>query len=229
VTGGHSLPEPSTLRALAAQLPVDLGEGQAQTLCRYAALLVKWNAVYNLTSIERHDQVLSLHLLDSLAIVPHIVRETAGRAVRVLDVGSGGGLPGIPLAIALASAHVTVTDKVQKKIAFLRQVKLELLLNNVEVVRSRVENWDAPQGFDVVTARAFAPLAELVRLTRHLCAPTGFWAAMKGAHPADEINELPAEVEVFAAIRLRVPSLAAERHLILIRPVIRPTTRQRGD
>jgi len=225
VTRGNALLESSTLRTLAAQLPVDLGEGQAQTLCRYAALLVRWNTVYNLTSIERHDQVLTLHLLDSLAIVPHIVRETAGRAARVLDVGSGGGLPGIPLAIALPSALITVADKVQKKIAFLRQVKLELLLNNVEVVCSRVENWNAPQRFDVVTARAFAPLAELVRLTRHLRAPTGFWAAMKGAHPADEINALPADVEMFAAIRLRVPSLAAERHLILMRPL----TRRRGD
>ena len=186
---------------------------------RYADLLLRWNSVHNLTAIESPAHVLTHHLLDSLAIVPQIQSIRSGRPLRVLDVGAGGGLPGIPLAIAAAELHVTLIDKVQKKVAFLTQAKVELALNNVECIHARVETLPPEPPFELIVARAFASLAEFVRLTRHLLAARGWWCAMKGALPGTELNALKVsapDVRVVDAIRLQVPGLEAERHLILM-------------
>jgi 16S rRNA (guanine527-N7)-methyltransferase len=205
------------IRRASAELGLALTDTQAGKLAAYSRLLAKWNAVYNLTAIERAGDVLTHHLLDSLAIVPPLLKGNAGRAARVLDVGSGGGLPGIPLAIALPEAHVTLLDAVRKKCAFMQQAKIALGLPNLDVVHARVESWRAP-AFDVIAARAFADLSTLVRMTQHLVAPEGIWAAMKGALPSEEIAALPPTVDVLDAVKLRVPLLAAERHLVLLRP-----------
>ena len=160
------------LAAGAAELGVTLDSTQVAQLGAFAGLLLRWNRVHNLTAIEQPDQVVSHHLLDSLAIVPTLAQQAEGRALRVLDVGAGGGLPGIPLAIALPGLHFTLLDKVAKKTAFLQQAKLELGLRNVEIVQARVEDCRAAP-FDVIVARAFSSLADLVRLTRPLLNPAG--------------------------------------------------------
>lgn len=211
---------PGELQEGAAALGLVLSEPQLAQLGAFARLLLRWNSVYNLTSIEE-GQVITHHLLDSLAIVGEIQAICGDRAIKVLDVGAGGGVPGIPLAIAAPKLHVTLIDKVQKKIAFLTQVKLELELANVDCVHARVEAWHPAAGFDLIVARAFASLAELVRLTRHLLAPGGCWLAMKGALPQAELDELGRSAPDLRAraIKLRVPRLDAERHLILLQPL----------
>lgn len=203
-----------------AGLGLVLRTEQLDQLVRYADLLTRWNRVHNLTAIEP-GQTLTHHLLDSLSIVPTLAARVHGKApLRVLDVGAGGGLPGVPLAIALPAAHVTLVDKVEKKVAFLRQVKLELRLPNIDVVHSRVEQLRATP-FDVILARAFATLLELVRLSRPLLARGGCWCAMKGTLPRAEIEELERAqpgVRIAQIVKLDVPRLEAERHLILIEP-----------
>jgi 16S rRNA (guanine527-N7)-methyltransferase len=202
----------------AAELGVDLSGSQADQLVRFAALLVRWNAVHNLTAISSPTGVLSHHLLDSLAILPLISSICGEKPCRVLDVGSGGGLPGIPLAIARPRWRVTVVDKVQKKVAFLVQAKLELGLTNLDCLHARVEDVEAPP-FDVIVARAFSSLEEFVRVSAHLLAPGGHWAAMKGAYPKEELADLERTmpgVRVVDAVKLTVPRLDAERHLILL-------------
>lgn len=203
----------------AAELGLHLSESQSDALARYAALLLRWNAVHNLTAIATPAHVLTHHLLDSLAIVPEIRRVAGDRSIRVLDVGAGGGLPGIPLAIAVPNLHVTLIDKVQKKVAFLTQAKLELALDNVTCVHARVETLQAQPPFELIVARAFSSLTEFAGLTRHLLAPNGWWCAMKGALPSDEIDELKRsipDVRVTRTSRVRVPRLNAERHLVLM-------------
>ena len=212
---------PDDLAAGAAELDVTLDPPQLARLGAFAGLLLRWNRIHNLTAIEQPDQVVSHHLLDSLAIVPTLEHMAQGRVLRVLDVGAGGGLPGIPLAIALPGLHFTLLDKVAKKTAFLQQAKLELGLANVDVVQTRVEDYRAAP-FDVIVARAFSSLAEFVRLTRPLLNPAGQWYAMKGAPPYSEINELDdlrLPVRVMRTVKLRVPHLDAERHLVLIEPL----------
>ena len=203
-----------------AGLGLALQPEQLDQLVRYADLLTRWNRVHNLTAVEP-GQTLTHHLLDALSIVPTLaVRAHSAAPLRVLDVGAGGGLPGLPLAIALPSAHVTLLDKVEKKVAFLRQAKLELRLPNVDVVHARVEQLRAPP-FDVILARAFATLLELVRLSRPLLASDGCWCAMKGTLPRAEIEELERAqlgVRIAQIVKLHVPRLAAERHLIVIEP-----------
>jgi len=204
-----------------AALPLGLGlsTSQSQTMARYVALLLRWNTVHNLTAIQSSADVLTHHLLDSLAVLPHLQRLNGPRPVKVLDVGSGGGLPGVPLAIAAPNWHVTLVDKVQKKVAFLMQAKLELLLANVECVHANVEDLRPLSLFHVVVARAFATLSEFVRATRHLIAPGGWWFAMKGVRPDAELDALQvsaSDVQVLETIRLRVPGLAAQRHLIVM-------------
>ncbi len=196
-----------------------LSESQSDALSRYAALLLRWNAVHNLTAIESPAEVLTHHLLDSLAIVPEIQRISGTRSIQALDVGAGGGLPGIPLAIAAPNVHVTLVDKVRKKVAFLTQAKLELALSNVTCLHARVEALPPEPRFELIVARAFASLAELVRVTRHLLAPNGVWCAMKGALPLAELDELKRampDVCVARTIRLQVPHLDAQRHLVLM-------------
>ncbi|KVD14249.1 16S rRNA (guanine(527)-N(7))-methyltransferase [Burkholderia ubonensis] len=196
-------------------LDVALTDAQRNQLLDYVALLGKWNAVYNLTAIRDPQQMLIQHILDSLSIVPHL----RGRAsARVLDVGSGGGLPGIVLAIVLPDWQITLNDIVQKKSAFQTQTRAELKLANLSVVTGRVETLqpgvEVPEKFDVIVSRAFADLSDFVKLARHLVARGGSIWAMKGVHPADEIARLPDGSHVKQTIRLAVPMLDAERHLI---------------
>lgn len=202
----------------AAKLGLDLSEAQVAQLLAYQALLAKWNRVYNLTAIRDAGDMLTHHLLDSLAAVPHLMRwaDREGLPARVMDVGSGGGLPGIPLAITCPALQVTMVDIVQKKTAFLTQCKAELGLANASVHWGHVERLNDPQGYAVLTSRAFAELADFVTLAGHLLAPDGHVVAMKGVHPAEEIARLPAGWRMVAIERLVVPGLDAERHLVVI-------------
>jgi 16S rRNA (guanine527-N7)-methyltransferase len=203
------------LRGGAAELGVPLSDAQFERLADYVALLVKWNAVYNLTAIRDPRQMLIQHVLDSLSIVPHLA---ACEGDSILDVGSGGGLPGIVLAIALPGRSVTLNDIVQKKTAFQAQAKAELKLDNLSVVTGRVENLrpgvDIPEKFDAIVSRAFAELADFVTLARHLVSVHGAIWAMKGVRPDAEVERLPAGARAARIIRLDVPLLEAERHLV---------------
>jgi 16S rRNA (guanine527-N7)-methyltransferase len=203
------------LHAGAEELGVDLTDAQQNKLLDFVALLAKWNAVYNLTAIRDPRQMLIQHILDSLSIVPHLAGRGASSA---LDVGSGGGLPGIVLAIVLPDWSVTLNDIVHKKTAFQAQAKAELKLGNLSVVTGRVETLrpgvDVPGKFDVIVSRAFAELADFVTLARHLVAERGAIWAMKGVRPDDEIARLPAGSRAVQVLRLTVPSLDAERHLV---------------
>lgn len=196
-------------------LGIELEQAQVDKLLDYVALLGKWNAVYNLTAIRDPRQMLIQHILDSLSIVPHL-RELDVKTA--LDVGSGGGLPGIVLAIMFPHWQVTLNDIVHKKSAFQTQAKAELKLANLSVVTGRVESLrpghEVPGQFDVIVSRAFADLSDFVVLARHLVAPGGAIWAMKGVLPEDEISRLPAGAQVRQTIRLAVPALDAERHLI---------------
>ncbi|AUT69970.1 MULTISPECIES: 16S rRNA (guanine(527)-N(7))-methyltransferase RsmG [Paraburkholderia] len=197
------------------ELDIELSAEQKGKLLDYVALLAKWNTVYNLTAIRDPRQMLIQHILDSLSIVPHLA--TLGPAT-ALDVGSGGGLPGIVLAIVFPEWSITVNDIVQKKSAFQSQAKAELGLGNLSVVTGRVENLrpraEVPGKFDVIVSRAFAELADFVTLARHLVADDGAIWAMKGVRPDGEIERLPEGAHVKQVIRLKVPALDAERHLI---------------
>jgi len=201
------------LKAGIAALGLALPEGAEAKLLAYLALLDKWNRVYNLTAVRDAERMVSHHLLDSLAAVPFFQGES------VLDVGSGGGLPGIPLAIARPQVRVTLIDSIAKKTAFLLQAKAELGLGNLTVVTGRVEDYRPAEGFDVITSRAFSDLKEFVALTRHLLKPGGCWLAMKGLYPNEEITQLPPGVKVSADHALVVPGLDATRHLIVLEPV----------
>jgi 16S rRNA (guanine527-N7)-methyltransferase len=193
-----------------ATMGLALDRTQCGRLDAYLDLLEKWNRVYNLTAIRDRAQMLTHHLLDSLAVVPHM------RGPRVLDVGSGGGLPGIPIAIARPELSVTLLDSNHKKTAFLNQAVAELGLANVSVVAARAESWETAQRFDTIVSRAFADLGEFVSVAGRLLAADGVFAAMKGVHPFEEIERLPAGVAVREVLRLQVPGLDAERHLVMI-------------
>jgi len=206
------------LAAGIAALGLALPEGAEAKLLAYLALLDKWNRVYNLTAVRDAERMVSHHLLDSLAAVPFF-QGGSPDSVRVLDVGSGGGLPGIPLAIARPQLQVTLIDSIAKKTAFLLQAKAELGLGNLDVVTGRVEEYRPDTGFDVITSRAFSDLKEFVTLTRHLLKPGGRWLAMKGLMPHEEIASLPDWVKVSANNVLEVPGLDASRHLIVLEPV----------
>lgn len=212
-------PEPSAaaIGAGATQLGLDLKPRQLEQLADYARLLTRWNATHNLTAIRGSEETLTHHLLDSLSLVPSIMRIAQGAAVQVLDVGSGGGLPGIVLAVAAPQARLTLIDAVQKKCAFLTQARLELRLENVEVVHGRIEAMREPL-FDVIVSRALATLAQFVVWTRHLLKPSGCWLAMKGKLPADELAALPPYVRA-TVVPLSVPGLNEERHLIEMRTI----------
>jgi len=202
-------------------LGLTLGEPQVTGLLRYLDLLKRWNAVYNLTAVREPDRMLRQHLVDCLAVVPALRREQAGRpggaGRRVLDVGSGGGLPGVVLALVEPDLQVTCVDTVAKKAGFIRQVSAELGLPKLRAEHARVEALDASQPYDFVTSRAFASLRDFVTLTRHLLAPGGAWLAMKGAEPADEMSALPPDVDVFHVEQLSVPGLDARRCIVWMR------------
>ena len=192
-------------------LALDLDAQQHARLLDYLELLSKWNAVYNLTSVRDPLQMVTHHLLDSLAAVPSFAQAT-----NVLDVGAGGGLPGIVLAIARPAMHVSLIDTVHKKTAFLKQVKAELGLSNVTVYTSQVQQLRVPQPFDVITSRAFADLSDFVAWSGHLLADGGQFIALKGVAPPNERERLPAQWKVSRLQALRVPGLDAERHLVFI-------------
>lgn len=198
-----------TLAAGLTALGIALPEAAQLKLLAFRDLLLKWNRTYNLTALRDPQQVISHHLLDALAILPHV------GAGPLLDVGSGGGLPGIPLAIARPDLSVTLVDTVQKKATFLQQAAIELELKSVAVHHARVEEMRGQ--YAQISSRAFAELARFVSLTRHLLAPGGRWLAMKGALPDGEFKALPAGGEVAAIIPLAVPGLDAERHLIILK------------
>ncbi|MFC5473222.1 16S rRNA (guanine(527)-N(7))-methyltransferase RsmG [Paraherbaspirillum soli] len=214
-----------SLREGAQALGLALNDKQQQQLLDYLALLAKWNRVYNLTSIREPAQMMTHHLLDSLAVVPAFAE-----ADNVLDVGAGGGLPGMILAIWAAAARpamqVSMIDTVHKKTAFLTQVKAQLGLNNVSVHTARVEQLQVPHKFDVITSRAFAELADFINWSAHLLADGGQFIALKGVQPDDEIARLPAGWQVTEVRPLSVPGLDAERHLIFIKrsTTTNPTT-----
>ena len=203
-------PEDQLAQGLAT-LGVDLSGAACEALLAYLALLQKWNRTFALTALRDPDRAVSHHLLDSLAIMPYVSSST------LLDVGSGGGQPGIPLAIARPDLAVTLLDSNGKKTAFLQQAAIELGLKNVQVVTARVEEFKPVAPFAAITSRAFAELADFVGLTRHLLAPGGEWLAMKGQRPVAEMNKLPAGVSVTAVHRLDVPGVDGERHLVVMR------------
>ena len=184
---------------------------QQEKLLAYLDLLYKWNRVYSLTALKEDDQAVSHHLLDSLSILPFVPTGN------LLDVGSGGGTPGIPLAIARPELAVTLLDSNTKKAAFLRQAAIELGLNNIAVHSGRVEQYHPDTGFAAITSRAFAELADFVSLSKHLLAPGGRWLAMKGVRPEEEMARLPDDVGVDAAYPLTVPGINGERHLVVLR------------
>jgi 16S rRNA (guanine527-N7)-methyltransferase len=191
-------------------LDLSLAPAQRDKLLAYIALLAKWNAVHNLTAVREESKMVSHHLLDSLAVLPCLSEGN------LLDVGSGGGLPGIPLAIARPGMPVTLLDSNQKKSAFLQQAAIELQLPNVSVVNQRVEDYAPPALFATIISRAFADLDEFVAAAKHLLAKDGVFAAMKGLHPHEEISQLPSGFRVKNTHRLTVPGVGAERHLLLI-------------
>lgn len=194
------------------QLGLMLSSTQIDLMLDYLALLVKWNSVYNLTAVRDPSDMIRQHLLDSLSVV-----NAFQSAKNVLDVGSGGGLPGIILAIVYPACAVSLIDTVSKKTAFLTQVKAELKLNNLTVYTGRVEQLRVQQKFDVITSRAFSELANFVQWSAHLLADDGQFIAMKGQLPKTEIEHLPAGWNVVSIEALSVPGLDAARHLLTIK------------
>jgi 16S rRNA (guanine527-N7)-methyltransferase len=210
----------AALPPVLATLGVTLDDGQQQRCAAYMGMLAHWNSTYNLTAVRDAPEMLTHHLSDCLAVLPPLARHLAqrgeGGVARLLDVGSGGGLPGVLLAIARPDVHVTCVDTVGKKAAFIRQVAAELRLPNLRAEHARVE--DLRTQHDIVTSRAFASLADFVALTRERLAPDGVWMAMKARTVDDEQANLPADVDVFHVEPLQVPGLEAERCLVWMRP-----------
>ena len=203
------------LDLICAELGLAPSAAQLAALAHYLDLLQRWNATYNLTSVRNRDAMRTQHLADCLAVIPPLQRR-AGQG-RLLDVGSGGGLPGVAIATLLPGWEVTCVDAVAKKTAFVRQVAGALALPNLHAVHARVEDLRAPP-FDIITSRAFASLADFVALTRRHLAQGGAWMAMKGRLPDDEIAALPAEIDMFHVEPLHVPGLAAQRCLVWMQP-----------
>ena len=195
-----------------AQLELTLPAQAERRLLDYLALLGKWNKVYNLTAVRETPRMVSHHLLDCLAVARHVPAAT------ILDVGSGAGLPGIPLALAAPRAQVTLLDSSHKKTAFLRQAAIELKLDNVEVVCERVEAWQPVRPYELVISRAFSDLSEFTALSGHLVASGGLLAAMKGVYPHEELEQLPAGYRLKRVVSLDVPGVRGARHLVLIEP-----------
>lgn len=205
----------AALEQAATELGLDLSDSQLGQLLAYLALLQKWNKVYNLTAVRDPAQMLSHHLIDSLSVIAPL--QTHGAPSRLMDVGAGGGLPGVVIAICCPGTDVTCVDAVAKKATFIQQVAAELKRPNLHGVHSRVEQLKTAP-FGVITSRAFASLLDFTTLTRAHLAPGAVWMAMKGQHPADEIAELPADVEVFHVEQLTVPGLEAQRCIVWMRP-----------
>lgn len=212
---GASMSAEQRLRSTAQQLGLQLGDTQVAQLLAYLDLIGKWNKVYNLTAVRNPDEMLVQHLFDSLAAVGPLRRHTAGRPIRLLDVGSGAGLPGVVMAICCPELQVDCVDAVGKKAAFIQQAAAQLQLANLRGIHDRVERLAGP--YDVICSRAFASLPDFVTWSAGALAPQGAWLAMKGRRPEDEIAALPREVEVFHVEQLSVPELAAERCIVWMR------------
>ncbi|WP_439589266.1 16S rRNA (guanine(527)-N(7))-methyltransferase RsmG [Hydrogenophaga sp.] len=213
----------STLQAGLQSLRLELDPGQVDRLLDYMGLLQKWNKVYNLTSVRDPAEMMTHHLLDSLAVIRPLLQQVGERPIKLLDVGSGGGLPGVVIAIACPQIDVTCVDTVAKKAAFIQQAAATLRLPNLRGLHARVETLNALSGpaYDVVGARAFASLLDFTRWSREALGQGGMWMAMKGKHPADELATLSAEggaVDVFHVEPLQVPGLNAERCIVWMRP-----------
>jgi 16S rRNA (guanine527-N7)-methyltransferase len=206
----------ATLHSAADALALPLANEQRTRLIAYRDLIAKWNKVYNLTALRDPAQMLTHHIIDSLAAAPPLIRHlnnTGLPQARLLDVGSGGGLPGVVLAAALPQLDVSCVDTVGKKAAFVQQAAAELSLRNLRGVHTRVEQLQAAP-FDVITSRAFASLLDFVQLTRIHLKPGAVWMALKGKRPDDEIAALPADIDVFHVEQLTVPGLDAERCIV---------------
>lgn len=188
-----------------------LSEDRQKKLLQYIKLLDKWNKTYNLTAVRTPEKMLGLHILDSLSVLPFI------NSASVLDVGTGAGLPGIPLAIALPGVNITMLDSLQKKVTFVRQAISELALENAKIVCNRVEQFQAPKQFEIVISRAFAELGDFVKAAAHLVAAQGRMLAMKGVYPYDEIARLPETLKLEKVIELTVPQVVGKRHLVILR------------
>lgn len=192
-------------------LGLELSPEATRKLLAYVELLAKWNRTYNLTAIREPERMVSHHLIDSLSVLPHLEQGS------LVDVGAGGGLPGIPIAIAQPHRAVSLNDSNQKKAAFMQQATIELGLSNVQVHPGRAEAWHPAPRFDGAISRAFAELGDFVAACRQLVKPGGFYAAMKGVYPDDELLKLPADVKCRTPIRLDVPLVDGARHLVVCR------------
>ncbi len=192
-------------------LELDLPGEATRKLLAYVDLLTKWNRTYNLTAIREPERMVSHHLIDSLAVLPHLAEGA------LVDVGAGGGLPGIPIAIAQPGRRVTLNDSNHKKAAFMQQAAIELGLSNVAVHVGRAEDWHPAPRFDGAISRAFAELGDFVTACRGLVKPGGFYAAMKGVYPHDELLKLPADVRCETPVRLNVPLVEGARHFVVCR------------
>ncbi len=196
----------------AQQLKVILSEQQHELLLQYLGLLIKWNKTYNLTAVRNPDEMVSRHLLDSLSVVEYVQQY----GDNWLDVGSGGGMPGVPLAIIFPERKFTLLDSNGKKTRFLTQVKLELKLDNLEVIHSRAEAFTPKQSFSGIISRAFSSLADFSNWTRHLGDLQTRWLAMKGVHPDDELQALPEDFYLDSCHTLKVPGCQGQRHLLIL-------------
>ncbi len=210
---GH--PQEAALREGLDTLGLPLTPSRVGQLLAYLDWIAKWNRVYNLTAVRDPAEMLTHHLLDSLAVIAPLNRHREGRAIRLLDVGSGAGLPGVVIAIACPDVTVDCVDTVAKKAAFIQQVAAALKLPNLRGLHARVENLTEP--YDVVSSRAFASLVDFTTWSRQAVGEGGVWMALKGKHPADEISALPQDVEVFHVEQLAVPGLDAERCIVWMR------------
>jgi 16S rRNA (guanine527-N7)-methyltransferase len=204
------------LRAGVQELGLNLSAEQQQRLLDYMGLIQKWTKVYNLTAVRDPAEMLTHHLLDSLTAIAPLTRHTQGQSIRVLDVGSGGGLPGVVLAICMPELNVTCVDTVAKKAAFVQQVAVSLKLPNLRGLHARVESLTDP--YQVICSRAFASLPDFVTWSRSALSDGGVWMAMKGKHPQDEIDALPQDVKVFHVEPLTVPGLEVERCMVWMKP-----------
>lgn len=198
------------LERLLKSAEIELTDGQKQQLLAYVGLLHKWNKAYNLTSVRDPEQMLIRHIMDSIVVNPYLKGE------KFIDVGTGPGLPGIPLAIVRPEAQFTLLDSLGKRIRFIRQVLHEVGITNVNPVQSRVEEFSTPDCFDGVISRAFASLQDMVSWCHHLPAENGKFYALKGVISEDEIKQIPDGFQVKDIIRLNVPELEGERHLVII-------------
>ena len=202
--------EAARLRAGLATLGLNLDDAAQQRCQAYLDLLERWNRSYNLTAVRERERMLTAHILDSLAVVSYL------RAPRCLDIGTGAGLPGIPLAIARPDLEFVLLDSNLKKTRFVHHAASELGLDNVRVARERLERLRAPDGFSTLLSRAFASLRDMTRASHHLLAPGGCWLALKGRHPQAEITALPADVRVQTIDALAIPGLDAQRHVVVL-------------